>query len=75
MENHGLRVECRFEGERSHFMKEAREQVDFAAHLTDGTIYRTDAKRAKQLQTRSESIGAEVLTAMARWEELEKKKG
>ena len=48
-----------------------REQGDIAAHLADGAIYRTDAKRAKQLQTRSEQIEAEVLAAMARWEELE----
>lgn len=50
-----------------------REQSDIAAHLADGAIYRTDAKRAKQLQTRNEEIEAEVLAAMARWEELEKR--
>jgi ATP-binding cassette subfamily F protein uup len=52
-----------------------REQGDIAAHLADGTIYRNDAKRAKQLQTRNEEIETEVLAAMARWEELEKRKG
>jgi ATP-binding cassette subfamily F protein uup len=52
-----------------------REQGDIAVHLADGTIYRNDAKRAKQLQTRNDEIEAEVLTAMARWEELEKRKG
>jgi ABC transport system ATP-binding/permease protein len=52
-----------------------REQVDIATHLADGAIYRSDAKRAKQLQTRSEEIEAEVLAAMARWEELEGKGG
>jgi len=50
-----------------------KEQTDIAAHLADGTIFRTDAKRAKQLQTRSEAIDAEVLTAMTRWEELDKR--
>ncbi len=52
-----------------------REQSDIAAQLADGTIYRTDAKRAKQLQARNEEIEAEVLKAMARWEELEGKGG
>ena len=51
-----------------------QEQIDIAAHLADGSIFRDDAKRAKQLQTRNEEIEAEVLTAMARWEELEKRK-
>jgi ATP-binding cassette subfamily F protein uup len=50
-----------------------REQVDIAAHLADGTIYRNDTKRAKQLQARNEEIEAELLVAMARWEELEKR--
>ncbi len=50
-----------------------KEQIDIAAHLADGTIFRTDAKRAKQLQTRSEAIDAEVLSAMTRWEELDKR--
>ncbi|MBI3479343.1 MAG: ATP-binding cassette domain-containing protein [Nitrosomonadales bacterium] len=52
-----------------------REQVDIAAHLADGTLFRTDAKRAKQLQVRGEEIEAEVLEAMARWEELEARGG
>jgi len=47
--------------------------VDIAAHLADGTLFRTDAKRAKQLQARNEEIEAEVLATMARWEELEKR--
>ena len=51
-----------------------REQSDIATHLADGAIYRTDAKRARQLQTRSEEIDAEVSVAMARWEELEARK-
>jgi ATP-binding cassette subfamily F protein uup len=49
-----------------------REQSEIAALLADGSIYRTDGKRAKQLQARSETIEAEVLAAMARWEALEK---
>jgi ATP-binding cassette subfamily F protein uup len=48
-----------------------REQSDIAAHLADGTLFRNDAKRAKQLQTRNEEIETEVLAALARWEELE----
>ena len=52
-----------------------REQNDIAAQLAEGAIYRTDAKRAKQLQMRSEEIEAEVMLAMARWEELEGKGG
>jgi ABC transport system ATP-binding/permease protein len=51
-----------------------REQSDIAVHLADGTIYRSDATRAKQIQSRSEEIEAEVLAAMTRWEELEKRK-
>ena len=50
-----------------------KEQIDIAAHLADGTIFRNDAKRAKQLQTRNEAIEAEVLAIMTRWEELEKR--
>jgi ATP-binding cassette subfamily F protein uup len=52
-----------------------REQSDIVANLVDGTIYRSDAKRAKQLQTRNEEIELEMMIAMARWEELEKRKG
>lgn len=49
-----------------------REQSGIAALLADGSIYRGDVKRAKQLQVRSEEIDAEVMTAMERWEALEK---
>ncbi|OHC64694.1 MAG: ABC transporter ATP-binding protein [Rhodocyclales bacterium GWA2_65_19] len=52
-----------------------REQIDIAAHLADGTLYRTDPKRAKQLQMRNEEIEAELLAAMEHWEALEKKSG
>jgi ATP-binding cassette subfamily F protein uup len=50
-----------------------KEQIDIAAHLADGTIFRNDARRAKQLQTRNEAIEAQIQTIMARWEELEKR--
>jgi hypothetical protein len=43
--------------------------------LADGTIYRNDAKRAKQLQARSEEIESQVAAMMARWEEMEQRKG
>jgi len=52
-----------------------REQGDIAAQLADGTIYRTDAKRARQLQSRNEEIEIELLSSLARWEELEAKAG
>ena len=52
-----------------------REQNDIAVQLADGAIYRSDARRARQLQTRNEEIEAEVVAAMARWEYLEKRKG
>jgi ATP-binding cassette subfamily F protein uup len=52
-----------------------REQADIGAHLADGTLFRNEAKRAKQLQVRNEEIETEVLAAMARWEELEGRKG
>ena len=48
-----------------------REQIEIAAHLADGTLFRKDIKRAKQLQIRNEEIEAEILAAMKRWEELE----
>src|SRR3989338_1881952 len=49
------------------------EQIDIAAHLADGTLYRSDPKRAKQLQARSEEIEAEISEVLERWEMLEKK--
>ena len=50
-----------------------KEQIDIAAQLADGAIYRTDPKRAKQLQARNEEIEAQLSAAMTRWETLEKK--
>ncbi|OGS93670.1 MAG: ABC transporter ATP-binding protein [Gallionellales bacterium GWA2_59_43] len=50
-----------------------REQIDIAAPLADGAIYRSDPKRAKQLQARGEEIEAEIAAALERWEMLEKK--
>ncbi|MGA8863562.1 MAG: ATP-binding cassette domain-containing protein [Gallionella sp.] len=51
-----------------------REQSDIAAHLADGSIYRDDVQRARKLQARNEEIETELLAAMTRWEELEKRK-
>ncbi|MCK9201834.1 MAG: ATP-binding cassette domain-containing protein [Gallionella sp.] len=50
-----------------------QEQIEITAHFADGSIFRNDPKRAKQLQARSEEIEAQVLAAMARWEELEQR--
>ncbi len=50
-----------------------QEQIDIAAHLADGTIFRNDIKRAQQLQARSETIDGLVLELMSRWEALDKK--
>ena len=50
-----------------------QEQIEIATHLADGAIFRSDAKRAQQLQSRSEEIDSLVLEAMSRWEALEKK--
>ena len=50
-----------------------QEQIEIATHLADGAIFRSDAKRAQQLQTRSEAIDGLVLELMSRWEALEKK--
>lgn len=50
-----------------------QEQIEIATHLADGTIFRSDAKRAQQLQTRSEEIDIRVSELMSRWEALEKK--
>ena len=50
-----------------------REQIDIAAHFTDGSIFRSDPKRAKQLQARSEEVEVAIATAMQRWEELEQR--
>jgi ATP-binding cassette subfamily F protein uup len=51
-----------------------REQADIAVGLADGAIYRSDAERAKQLQIRNGEIDVEISVAMARWEELEKRR-
>ncbi len=50
-----------------------KEQADIATHLADGTLYRTEPKRARQLQHRNEEIEAQLLDIMTRWEALEKK--
>jgi ABC transport system ATP-binding/permease protein len=50
-----------------------QEQIDIAAHLADGTIFRNDVKRAQQLQARNSEIDAQVASLMTRWEVLEAK--
>ncbi len=50
-----------------------QEQIEIATHLADGTIFRTDVKRAQQLQARSEVIDGLVQDLMSRWEALGKK--
>ena len=50
-----------------------REQADITAHFADGSIFRSDPKRARQLQERSGEIEAEVSVILERWEALEKK--
>jgi ATP-binding cassette subfamily F protein uup len=50
-----------------------QEQIEIATHLADGTIFRTDVKRAQQLQARSEVIDGLVQDLMSRWEALDKK--
>ena len=50
-----------------------QEQIEIAAHLADGAIFRNDVKRAQQLQARSATIDTQVSELMARWEALEKK--
>jgi ATP-binding cassette subfamily F protein uup len=49
------------------------EQAEIAGRLADPALYQTDAKGAASLQTRSETIDAELLDALARWETLEAK--
>ncbi len=50
-----------------------REQGDIAAHFADGGLFRSDPKRARQLQARSEEIDMELSAALERWEELERR--
>jgi len=50
-----------------------QEQIDIAAHLADGTIFRNEVKRAQQLQARSAEIDVQVASLMTRWEALEAK--
>jgi len=50
-----------------------QEQSEIAAHFADGSIFRTDPKRARQLQARSEALEVEVMEALERWETLEQR--
>ncbi len=52
-----------------------QEQIGITAHLADGNLFRNDLKRARQLQARHDEIDEELLSLMARWEELEGKAG
>jgi ATP-binding cassette subfamily F protein uup len=49
-----------------------REQIDIAAHFADGSIFRSDPGRARQLQARNEEIEAEIAAALERWADLER---
>jgi ATP-binding cassette subfamily F protein uup len=61
------------EGLPAHIQQLETEQMDIAGRLADPALYQTDAKAAAKLQARSEAIDAELLDALARWEELEAK--
>ncbi len=50
-----------------------QEQSEIAAHFADGSLFRDDPKRARQLQARSEEIEAAVMVALERWEVLEQR--
>lgn len=50
-----------------------QEQIDLAAHLADGSVFRNDIKRARQLQARHDEIDEQLLVLMVRWEALESK--
>ncbi|MDD3883454.1 MAG: ATP-binding cassette domain-containing protein [Gallionella sp.] len=50
-----------------------QEQSEIAAHFADGSIFRTDPKRARLLQARSETLEVEVMEALERWETLEQR--
>jgi ATP-binding cassette subfamily F protein uup len=48
-----------------------KEQAEVGAILSAGKMYKDDPKQAKKLQARATEIDDELLTLMARWEELE----
>jgi ATP-binding cassette subfamily F protein uup len=47
------------------------EQTQITAELADGTLFRDNLPRAKQLQQRLSEIEPEIAQALLRWEELE----
>ncbi len=47
------------------------EQAQITAELADGTLFRNNLERAKQLQQRLAAIDPEIEQALMRWEELE----
>jgi ATP-binding cassette subfamily F protein uup len=49
------------------------EQAGLADQLGDPLLYQSGAQDAASLHARSEAIEAELLAALARWEELEAK--
>lgn len=51
-----------------------REQADITARLGDTAIYRDNPDQAKALQLRFAAIEAELMSCLARWDELEAKR-
>ncbi len=52
-----------------------KEQEEINQRLVDPALYRSQSEQVKPLQARIELIDAELLTLLARWEELEAKRG
>jgi ATP-binding cassette subfamily F protein uup len=52
-----------------------REQTEITAALADASLYRDQPARVQALQQRYASIEEELMTCLARWEELEKRRG
>jgi ATP-binding cassette subfamily F protein uup len=48
-----------------------REQAEITASLADGSLYRDAPERVRALQERYAVIEEELMTCLARWEELE----
>ncbi len=51
------------------------EQAQIAGQLADPALYQSDPQDATALQARAEAIEAELIAALARWEELEARAG
>ena len=52
-----------------------KQQEEINRRLVDPALYRSQSEQVKPLQARIELIDAELLTLLARWEELEAKRG